>query len=58
MRTFGASLLGLTLLAAAVDRRVDQKRVHGVLNAWDDVQQAFDGWSEKLRARLAQVCAG
>jgi len=45
-------------LAAAVDRRVGQKRLQGVTNTWNDVQGAFDYWSERLRARLAEFRAG
>ena len=45
-------------LAAAVDRRVGQKRLQGVTNTWDDVQGAFDYWSERVRARLAEFRAG
>lgn len=44
-------------LGAAVDRRVGQKRAKGVLNTWDDVQGAFDFWSERLRTRLAELRA-
>ena len=45
-------------LVAAVDRRVGQKHLKGVTNTWDDVQQAFDYWSERLCARLAELRAG
>jgi hypothetical protein len=45
-------------LAAAVDRQVGQKRLEGVTNTWDDVNQAFDYWSERLRMRLAELRAG
>jgi Protein of unknown function (DUF3313) len=45
-------------LAAAVDRQVGQKRLRGVTNTWDDVQGAFDYWSEHLRARLAELRNG
>jgi hypothetical protein len=45
-------------LAAAVDRQVGQKRLEGATNTWDDVQGAFDYWSERLRMRLAQLRAG
>jgi len=44
-------------LAAAVDRRVGQKSVEGVGNTWGDVEDAFDQWAERLRARLAQLRA-
>jgi len=44
-------------LGAAVDRRVGQKRAKGVLNTWDDVQGAFDFWSERLRTRLTELRA-
>ena len=45
-------------LVAAVDRQVGQKRLQGVTNTWDDVQGAFDYWSERVRARLAEFRAG
>jgi hypothetical protein len=45
-------------LAAAVDRQVGEKRLKGVGNTWDDVQGAFDYWSERLRRRLADFRAG
>jgi hypothetical protein len=45
-------------LVAAVDRQVGQKRLQGVTNTWDDVQGAFDYWSERVRARLADFRAG
>ena len=56
----GELIDGLTdqRLGAAVDRRVGQKRAKGVLNTWDDVQGAFDFWSERLRTRLAELRAG
>jgi hypothetical protein len=44
-------------LAAAVDRRVGQKKLieGGLFNKWDDVQQGFDYWAERLKTRLAEL---
>ena len=35
-----------------------KKRLQGVTNTWNDVQGAFDYWSERVRARLAEFRAG
>jgi hypothetical protein len=40
-------------LLAAVDERVGTRGFKGLSDKWSDVQQAFDEWSERLRARLA-----
>ncbi len=42
------------LLAAAVDRRVGGKTLRGVTNSWNDVQQSFKVWAERLRKRLKE----
>jgi hypothetical protein len=39
-------------IAAAVDRRAGGKRLRGSLDTWNDVQEAFDYWAKRLRARL------
>jgi hypothetical protein len=41
-------------LMAAVDERVGGKTFEGKFDKWDDVQQAFDYWAGRLKARLAQ----
>lgn len=40
-----------TLLAAAVDRRGGTKNIMGVTNSWNDVEEAFRYWAEKVRWR-------
>lgn len=45
-------------LFAAVDRRAGQNRLQGSLSTWDDVQQAFDYWGGRIRARLAELRDG
>jgi hypothetical protein len=42
-------------LAAAVDRRVGGKTIKGATSTWDDVQKAFDYWSERIQTRLAEL---
>ena len=42
------------LLAAAVDRRGGTKSLDGVNDSWNDVEQAFRFWAEKIRWRLCQ----
>jgi hypothetical protein len=42
-------------LAAAIDRRAGQTRLRGSDSTWEDVEQAFDHWSEMLAARLREV---
>lgn len=46
------------VLAAAVDRRIGQRSVHGLFSKWDDVEQAWTYWAEQLRARLVAAGAG
>lgn len=46
-------------LAAAVDAQAGNKRdFFGNFNKWDDAKDAFDGWSLKMRTRLAELRAG
>jgi hypothetical protein len=47
-------------LAAAVDRRVGQKKLigGGVLDKWADVKDSFDYWAQRLKTRLAELRAG
>lgn len=47
-----------TILAAAVDRRGGTKSLSGVTNEWNDVEEAFRFWAEKLRYRLCQWRGG
>jgi len=42
-------------LAAAVDRRAGARRLRPDKGTWDDVQDAFRYWAERLRARLAEL---
>ena len=46
------------LLVAAVDRRGGTKSLSGVTNSWNDVEQAYRSWAEKLRYRLCQWRGG
>lgn len=43
-----------TLLVAAVDRRGGTKSLMGVTNSWNDVEEAYRFWAEKMRYRLCQ----
>lgn len=47
-----------TLLAAGVDRRGGTKNLSGVTNSWNDVEEAYRFWAEKLRYRLCQWRGG
>jgi hypothetical protein len=47
-----------TLLLAAVDRRGGTKSLSGVTNSWNDVEEAFRFWSEKVRYRACQWRGG
>jgi hypothetical protein len=40
-----------TLLAAAVDRRGGTKNLSGLTNSWNDVEESFRYWAEKVRWR-------
>lgn len=44
-----------TILAESVDRRGGTKSLSGVTNSWNDVEEAYRFWAEKLRYRLCQV---
>lgn len=45
-------------LAAGVDRRVGGKALKGSTKAWNDVEQAFEYWADKLAQRLREMKAG
>jgi hypothetical protein len=47
-----------TLLAAAVDRRGGTKNIMGVTNSWNDVEEAFRYWAEKVRWRACLLRGG
>jgi hypothetical protein len=47
-----------TVLAEAVDRRGGTKSIMGVTNSWNDVEEAYRYWAEKLRYRLCQERKG
>ena len=42
------------LLVAAVDRRGGTKSLSGVTNSWNDVEESFRYWAEKMRYRACQ----
>ena len=65
MRTVTQWLVVGALTAALAGRAIaagvfvyPQRGLQGVTNTWDDVQGAFDYWSERVRARLAEFRAG
>jgi len=43
-----------TILFEGVDRRGGTKSLSGVTNSWNDVEEAYRFWAEKLRYRLCQ----
>jgi hypothetical protein len=47
-----------TLLAAAVDRRGGTKNLMGMTNSWNDVEEAFRYWAEKVRWRACLLRGG
>jgi hypothetical protein len=47
-----------TILLAAVDRRGGTKSLRGVTNEWNDVEEAYRYWAEKMRYRLCQWRGG
>jgi len=47
-----------TLLWAAVDRRGGTKSLSGVTNSWNDVEEAYRFWAEKVRYRLCEFRVG
>jgi hypothetical protein len=44
-----------TRLAAAIDRRAGARTLKPEKNAWDDVEDAFRYWAERLRDRLREL---
>lgn len=46
------------LLSASVDRRGGTKSLSGMTNSWNDVEEAYRFWAEKLRYRLCQGRGG
>jgi Protein of unknown function (DUF3313) len=46
------------ILFEAVDRRGGTKSLIGVTNSWNDVEQAYRFWAEKMRYRLCQWRGG
>ena len=46
------------ILIEAVDRRGGTKSLMGVTNSWNDVEQAYRYWAEKMRYRLCQFRSG
>ncbi len=42
-------------VAAAIDRRVGEHSLKPDASAWDDVEDAFRYWAERLRDRLAEL---
>jgi hypothetical protein len=42
-------------VAAAIDRRAGATKLKPEPNAWDDVEDAFRFWAERLRDRLAEL---
>jgi len=42
------------ILVEAVDRRGGTKSLRGVTNSWNDVEEAYRFWAEKMRYRLCQ----
>ena len=47
-----------TILAEAVDRRGGTKSLSGVTNSWNDVEEAYRFWAEKMRYRACQWRGG
>jgi len=47
-----------TILLEAVDRRGGTKSLKGVTNEWNDVEEAYRYWAEKMRYRLCQWRGG
>jgi hypothetical protein len=46
------------ILAEAVDRRGGTKSLSGVTNSWNDVEEAYRFWAERIRYRLCQNRGG
>jgi Protein of unknown function (DUF3313) len=47
-----------TILAEGVDRRGGTKSLSGVTNSWNDVEEAYRFWAERIRYRLCQNRGG
>ncbi|HBP87154.1 MAG TPA: DUF3313 domain-containing protein [Nitrospirales bacterium] len=47
-----------SLLAAAVDRRGGTKNLRGLTNSWNDVEESFRYWAEKVRWRACLLKGG
>ncbi len=47
-----------TLLMAGVDRRAGTKSLRGSTNSWNDVEEAYQYWTDKLRYRLCTLRGG
>jgi hypothetical protein len=47
-----------TILVEAVDRRGGTKSLSGVTNSWNDVEEAYRFWAEKMRYRACQWRGG
>ena len=46
------------ILVEAVDRRGGTKSLSGVTNSWNDVEEAYRFWAEKMRYRACQWRGG
>jgi hypothetical protein len=46
------------MLAQIVDRRAGRKSLKGSTNAWNDVEQAFVFWAERLHQKLRELRTG
>ena len=47
-----------TILFEAVDRRGGTKSLSGATNSWNDVEEAYRFWAEKMRYRACQLRGG
>lgn len=45
-------------LAAAIDRRAGRKVFRGKFGTWNDVNESYDFWAKKLKARLVELRRG
>lgn len=43
------------ILLAAVDRRAGGRTLDGVMDSWDDVEDAFEYWAARTRERLREL---
>ena len=46
------------LLAAGVDRRAGTKNLSGMTNSWNDVEESYQYWADKLKWRLCLLRGG